>query len=655
MWLAAVLGASSTDVQAALVQGGIQADAWAPARAALRPDPRVEARITRLLAGMTLQQKVGQLIQVDLGNVTPDDLRHYPLGSIVNGGDSSPGGAELATPGEWLALADRFYDASIDPRVGPHPIPVLWAARAVHGVSEAVGATLFPQDIALGATRDPKLLQRIGAITAMEARTLGLDWALSPMLTLVPDPRSGRTYESYSERPSLVREDARAMILGLQGRPRTRHFLDQFHVIAIAAPWLGDGGGGMGGGEGSSQAQLSDVGDDGVAIGAGVQAMMAFLPSWQQRMRRQAAWVTGVLKQRMGFDGALIGDIRTPVPGCTESGCAAAINAGVDVLTVHGNWKMLYTRTLAQARSGQILSARLDDAVRRVLRMKLRAHLLEEGRPSSRPLAGHFELLGSPAHRAVARQAVRESLVLLKNSHHLLPLSPHEDVLVAGDGADNIPKQCGGWTLSWQGTGIMNRDFPHAESIYEGILDAVTAGGGRVEMNLAGRFERRPDVAIVVFGEDPYAGSQGDIDSLEYKPGEKSDLALLRILHVQGIPVVAVFLSGRPLWVNPEINASDAFVVAWLPGSEGEGIADVLFKTPRGQVRYDFHGKLPFSWPSSPQPGAPPLFPYGYGLTYADNGNLKPLPEDFDDPPPRPEAHRVLYAANRQPPRPVRE
>jgi beta-glucosidase len=280
--------------------------------------------------------------------------------------------------------------------------------------------------------------------------------------------------------------------------------------------------------------------------------------------------------------------------------------------------------------------ARLDDAVRRVLRVKFRLGLFDAGKPSARAVGGHFELLGSPEHRAVARQAVRESLVLLKNDGGLLPLSPKQRILVAGDGADDVGKQAGGWTLNWQGTGTKRRDFPNADTIYEGIETQVKAAGGSAELAVDGNYKARPDVAIVVFGEDPYAEFQGDIPNLLYKPGNDADLQLLRKLKGEGIPVVSVFLSGRPLWVNREINASDAFVAAWLPGSEGGGIADVLLRTPDGGVQYDFRGKLSFSWPKRADQVAnnigqrdyDPLFPFGYGLTYADKGDLARLPED---------------------------
>jgi beta-glucosidase len=260
--------------------------------------------------------------------------------------------------------------------------------------------------------------------------------------------------------------------------------------------------------------------------------------------------------------------------------------------------------------------------------------LFEAGKPSSRLLAGQFSLLGAPEHRAVARQAARESLVLLKNSHHVLPLKPALNVLVAGDGADNIGKQNGGWTLTWQGTGTVNAQFPNAQSIFGGIRDAVKAGGGKAMLSVDGSYASKPDAAVVVFGEDPYAEFQGDVQTLEYRPTDKRDLQLLRRLRAAQIPVVAVFLSGRPLWVNAELNASDAFVAAWLPGSEGGAIADLLFAKPDGSVNHDFKGKLSFSWPRTPDqvtanPGAqPPLFAFDYGLTYRDDGELAVLSED---------------------------
>jgi beta-glucosidase len=612
---------------------------WPKLHPPLARDALLEARIEQLLARLTPAQKVGQLIQADIGSITPDDLQHYALGSILNGGNSAPRDDKLAAPSEWLSLADRFYDASV--AASPGGLPLLWGTDAVHGHNNVPGATVFPHNIGLGAAHDPQLIRRIGEITALEVRVTGLDWAFSPTVAVARDARWGRTYESYAENPTLVREYTAAMVEGLQGVPGTPGFLDASHVLATPKHFLGDGGTEAGRDEGNnidpeSELRRIDAAGYEAAILAGAQTIMASYSSWQgAKMHGNRALLTEVLRGRMGFDGLLIGDWNghAQLPGCTAVRCAAAVEAGIDVLMAPDGWRELHGNLLGQLRSGELPAVRLDEAVRRVLRVKLRAHLDREGRPSSRPFAGHYELLGAPAHRAVARQAVRESLVLLKNRRHLLPLSPGAHVLVAGDAADSIARQSGGWTIDWQGT-EPNQHFPHGETIYSGIAHCVLAGGGSATLSPEGEFTARPDVAIVVFGEHPYAEYAGDVATLEYSPGDKHDLALLRRLHAQDIPVVAVFISGRPLWVSAELNAADSFVAAWLPGPEGGGVADVLFRSAEGAVRYDFRGRLPFSWPRSAQPpavdgrrGEPPLFPYGYGLSYRDEGDVPQLPE----------------------------
>ncbi len=613
---------------------------WPRLHPPLARDPSLDARVEQLLARMSPAQKVGQLVQADIGSITPDDLAHYPLGSILNGGNSSPRGDKLAAPSEWLSLADRFYAASV--AAFPEGLPLLWGTDAVHGHNNIPGATVFPHNIGLGAARDAELIRRIGTVTALEIRVTGLDWAFSPTVAVARDARWGRTYESYAENARLVREYAAAMVQGLQGTADTPQFLDAAHVLATAKHFLGDGGTRNGQDQGdntASESELRDVDAAGyeAAVTAGVQTIMVSYSSWQGvKMHGNHALLTEVLRGRMGFDGVLIGDWNghAQLPGCSAVRCAAALNAGVDVLMAPDGWRELHANLLWQVRAGELSPVRLDDAVRRVLRVKLRAHLDSEGPPSARPFAGHYELLGAPAHRAIARQAVRESLVLLKTHHPLLPLSPRAHVLVAGDAADSIARQSGGWTLDWQGT-EPNQDFPHAETIYAGIAHCVQAAGGTATLSPDGTFSERPDVAIVVFGEHPYAEFEGDVPSLEYSPGDKHDLALLRRLRSQRIAVVALFLSGRPLWLNAELNAADSFVAAWLPGSEGGGIADVLFRTADGAVRYDFRGQLSFSWPRSPRPpaldrrpGEPPLFPYGYGLRYSNDGELPQLPEN---------------------------
>jgi len=640
----AVLGSALCGLFAAPARGAepparVHPDLWRQARPQLPPDPALERRVNAFLAGMTLEQKVGQLIQGDISTLAPADLRRYPLGSVLNGGNSKPGGNTLAPPSAWLSLANQYYLASMAASQGPHPVPEFWGIDAVHGNNDVYGATVFPQNVGLGAAHDPALMRLIGAVTAQEVRAIGLDWTFGPTLAVVSDNRWGRSYESYSADPAIVRAYARAMVLGLQGRPGTPEFLDAYHVIATPKHYVGDGGtrGVDQGDNTESETQLRDSDAAGypVAVEAGAQSVMVSFSSWRGvKMSDNFGLLTAVLKDRWHFDGFTVGDWNAhgQVPGCTDASCPQAVDAGLDMFMAPTDWKQLYANTLEQVRSGRIPRSRLDDAVRRILRVKMRDRLFEEGPPVSRPLAGHFELLGSPQHRAVARRAVRESLVLLKNDDHLLPLKPRERVLVAGAGADDIAMQSGGWTITWQGTGTTNSDFPHGESIWQGIERTVRAGGGEAELSPDGAYKRKPDVAIVVYGEKPYAEFQGDVPNLAYSPGDDSDLELLRRLRAAGIPVVSVFLSGRPLWVNPQLNASNAFVAAWLPGSEGDGVADVLFRKPDGTLHYDFRGRLSFPWPRTPLqfgsriPGRP-LFAIGYGLRDGSDGNLAKLPE----------------------------
>lgn len=636
-----LLGCHGQDRPAATA--GTASDPWPQVTWPLAADPALEKRITDLMAGMTVEEKVGQLVQGDIASLTPDDVRRYRLGSILAGGNSDPGGRYDASPAEWLALADAFYDASMDTSKGGKAIPLLFGIDAVHGQSNIIGATLFPHNIGLGATRNPELLRKIGDITALETRVTGMEWTFAPTVAVPQDDRWGRSYEGYSESPEVVASYAGAMVEGLQGRVGTPEFLDGRHVIASVKHFLGDGGTTDGKDQGDtriSEPDLVRIHAAGYppAIAAGAQTAMASFNSVNgEKMHGHRHYLTDVLKGRMNFGGFVVGDWNGhgQVKGCTTTDCPATINAGLDMAMASDSWKGFYETTLAAVKDGRITPQRLDDAVRRILRVKFRLGLFEAGRPSTRAVGGQFALIGAPAHRAVARQAVRESLVLLKNQNGVLPLSPKQRILVAGDGANDVGKQAGGWTLNWQGTGTTRKDFPNADSIYEGIARQARAAGGEAVLAVDGRYAVKPDVAVVVFGEDPYAEFQGDRPTLAYKPGNETDLALLKRLKADGIPVVAVFLSGRPLWVNREINAADAFVAAWLPGSEGAGIADVLLRGSDGGVQHDFKGKLSFSWPRTAtqyannvgQKDYDPLFAFGFGLTYADNGDLAALPE----------------------------
>lgn len=611
---------------------------WPKAKSPGLIDPRTERFVTDLMAKMTLREKIGQMIQGDIGAITPEDLRSYPLGSVLAGGSSAPIGAKDRAPAPaWIATARAFNAVAMTARPGHVAIPLMFGVDAVHGNNNVVGATLFPHNSALGAAHDPDLIRRIGAATAQETAAAGIDWAFGPTLAVPQDDRWGRTYEGYSEDPAVVRSYAGAMIEGLQGKSGTGT-IQTGHVAASAKHFLGDGGTKNGLDQGDadvSEQTLIDIHAAGYppAIDAGALTVMASFSSWQgQKMHGNKSLLTDVLKGRMGFDGFIVGDWNGhgQIPGCTNTDCPATFNAGLDMAMAPDSWKGLFDTTLAAAEKGTIPMARIDDAVRRILRVKVKMGLFDTARPyESKP-----GTIGSPEHRALAREAVAKTLVLLKNQG-VLPIKASANILVAGDAADDIGRQSGGWTLSWQGDDNTNADFPNAQSIYAGIAAAMKAGGGSATLSADGSFAKKPDAAIVVFGEQPYAEMRGDLRTLEFQPGDKQALALLKKLKAAGIPTVSVFLSGRPMWVNPELNASDAFVGAWFPGTEGGGIADVLIGTPDGTPRKDFAGRLSYSWPKTAgqfvlnkgQPGYDPLFALGYGLSYAKGGSVGTLGE----------------------------
>ncbi len=615
---------------------------WPKGQSGVADDAAVDAEAATLLSRMSLEQKVGQIIMPDIGSITPDDVRQYHFGAIFNGALSGPDNDDHAPPPAWLKAADEYYAASLDVPAGTPAIPVIWGTDAVHGVNNIIGATIFPHNIGLGAMHDPALVNKVGAITAQELRVVGDDWDFAPTVAVVRDDRWGRSYEGFGEEPGLVAENAAAFVEGMQGTPGTPDFLKGPHVIATVKHFIGDGGTDGGVDQGDNlygEKALRDIFAPPyeAAIQAGVQSVMTSFSSWRgHKMHGDHALLTDVLVKRLGFNGIVVGDWDgyAQLPGCSKIDCPQALLAGLDMYMAPDSWKGLYENTLREARSGIIPIARLDQAVLRILKAKIRAGVMDEGKPSARPDAGRWDLLGSPAHRAVARAAVRESLVLLKNENHILPLSPKLHVLVAGEGADSFAMQCGGWTISWQGGDDNPADYPHGQTIFDGIRQAVQAGGGEATFSVKGDYAQKPDVAIVVFGEKPYAEFKGDLSNVDFASGQH-DLALLEKLKAAGIPVVSIFLSGRPLYVTPEINTSDAFVAAWLPGSEGEGVADLLFRQPDGTMPYDFRGRLSFSWPRAPDQTPLnadtepyfPLFALGYGLDYAHPENIGQLPE----------------------------
>ncbi|MDC8754651.1 glycoside hydrolase family 3 N-terminal domain-containing protein [Erythrobacter sp. sf7] len=588
----------------------------------------------QLLARMSVKRKVAQIIMPDIGSITPKDVRRYRFGTILNGGNSGPYGDDEGPAADWLKLADEFWEASTAPLKGDEPvIPSVWATDAVHGHANVIGATVFPHNIALGATGDADLIRRIGAATAIEIEVTGIDWTFAPTIAVARDDRWGRTYESYSEDPALVARLGAAMVEGLQGRPGEPGFLGVGKVAATAKHFFGDGGTAQGVDQGDVDGDLAELmaihaAPYPAAIGAGVASVMASFNSINgTKMHGNAPLLTGELRGNLGFGGLVVGDWNGhgQVEGCTNSNCPDALLAGLDVYMVPEDWKALHRSLVKQVKNGTIPMQRLDEAVLRVLRLKQQLGIFGgEVKPSARAFGERWDLLGSSEHRAIAREAVAKSQVILKNSG-VLPLKAGARIEVAGMAADNIPQQAGGWSVTWQGGGELTAEqFPGATSIYDGIAAAAREAGGTAVLAPKGSMSGKPDVAIVVFGEEPYAEFVGDRKDLAFR--DEEGLELLRAYRARGIPTVAVFLSGRPLWVNREINAADAFVAAWLPGSEGAGVSDVLFGHRPAT------GRLSFSWPAhcggTPVNGPEgALFPLGYGRDLSDTSELAPLDE----------------------------
>ena len=601
-------------------------------------DPAIEAQIDEILPKLTLEQKVGQVIQADNNSVTPEEVKKYRLGSVLSGGNSAPGPLPYADTKTWLEMADKYYNASIDPEGVEVAIPTIWGIDAVHGHANLTGAIVFPHNVGLGAMRNPDLIEKIARVTAHELTVSGHDWTFAPTLAVPQDIRWGRSYEGFSEDPEIVKSYGNRIVYGLQGRMGEADFMGEGRVISSAKHFLADGATEKGVDQGDaliSENELRNVHAAGYfsAIPAGVQTVMASFSSWQGRkLHGDKELLTDVLKGRLGFNGFVVGDWNGhgQVPGCTNTDCPQSLNAGLDMYMAPDSWKGLYESTLQHVKAGTIPMSRLDDAVRRILRVKIASGIFTKGAPSSRKNAGDESLLGLPEHRAIARQAVRESMVLLKNNGGVLPLDASKTIMVVGDGANSISKACGGWTRSWQGKGHANEVFPNSESILDGIKEAVDEAGGKVIVSPNADATETVDVVIAIYGEDPYAEFQGDLENLDFAPNG-FDVNKLAQFRSKGIPVVSVFLSGRPLWANTEINLSDAFVAAWLPGTEGGGVSDLLFQR---DPSFDFTGRLSFSWPSSAvvsqdiaARSADALFKRGYGLTYKSREVVDQLSE----------------------------
>ena len=547
----------------------------------------VEARIDNLLDQMTTAEKIGQLALVEKNSVRhSEDIADYSLGGLLSGGGIKP---DDNSPQGWLEMVNGFQSSALQSRLG---IPILYGVDAVHGHTNVPGATVFPQNIALGATRDPDLVRQIGAITAQEMAATGIYWNYSPSIDVVRDTRWGRTYESFGSDYKLVSELGAAYLEGLES--------DSTHVIGTAKHYLGAGAMVWGTStnrdfkidqgaiqEDEETLRAVDLPPFTAAIKAGVSSIMVGHATWNgTELVASHYLLTDVLKNELGFNGFVVSDWFGvyEIPGDKYHAVVTAINAGVDMVMLPYDYKS-FTGYMSQAlATGDITQERLDDAVRRILRAKFTAGLFDA------PLADGSALgeLGSEAHRAVAREAVRKSQVLLKNSASILPLSKTlSHVVIAGSSADNLGRQSGGWTVEWQG--VDGNDLFTGTTVLAAVQQTVSAKT-IVDYDPDGDFSstEKADVGIAVVGEAPYAEGWGDN---QHPALSATDLQTIAKVKAASKKLVVIIVSGRPLDIAPFVGDWDAVIAAWLPGSEGEGITDVLFGD------YPFTGQLPVAWP----------------------------------------------------------
>lgn len=571
------------------------------------PQAPVDKRVKDLMARMTLEEKIGQMVQAERQAATSEDVRQYKIGSILSGGGSAP---EPNTPKTWADMVDAFQKGAMSTRL---QIPIIYGVDAVHGHNNVKGATIFPHNIGLGATGDPALVKRIGEVTATEMRATGVHWNFAPTLAAPQNIRWGRTYEGFSEDPEQVSKMGASFVKGLQGNDR--NWLGRTKAVATAKHWVGDGATTDGRDQGNVELTEEElqkfIEPYEHAIDAGARTVMVSFSSWNGlKTHADRYLITDVLKGRLGFNGFVVSDwdgVQQTDPDFKQA-VKKSLNAGIDMYMMPYDWKKFLTTTKELVQSGEVSPKRIDDAVARILRVKFEAGLFEKPYTDRRLL--QKDVVGSKKHREVAREAVRKSMVLLKNENQLLPLSKKGKIFVAGEKADDIGIQSGGWTISWQGS---KGNITPGTTILEGIRNTVKKGGS-VTYAKDGRGAAGHDVAVVVVGEEPYAEFEGDRDNLDLS---REDRELLQNVRESGIPMVVLTVSGRPLMISDQVKEWDALVAAWLPGTEGQGVADVLFGD------YDFTGKLSFTWPKRFEqiPMHPededydPLYPTGYGLS----------------------------------------
>jgi beta-glucosidase len=580
------------------------------ARAADSKAGNLEDQVSALLAQMTLDEKIGQMVQVDSGALTnKSDVQKYFLGSVLSGGSSDPPGGNTAQ--DWLNLVTEFQNKALQTRL---KIPLIYGIDAVHGHNNIDDAVIFPHHIGMGATHDAGLVERAEHVTAEEVAGTGIRWAFAPCIAVAQNERWGRTYESFGESPELVSELGASAVLGFQGAA-----LGSDSVLACAKHFIGDGGTRGGKDQGNAVCDEATLRKLYLppyrsAIQAGVGSIMVSYSSWNgEKMHGNKYLLTDVLKGELGFKGFLVSDWAAidQISPNYKTDVEASINAGLDMVMVpygsgHPNNYMEFIQDLKDVvAEGKVPQSRIDDAVRRILRIKFQMGLFDNKITDPRLTAA----IGSPEHRQVARECVRESLVLLKNENHVLPLSKQsKHLVVIGEAADDLGVQCGGWTIDWQGR---KGEVTHGGTTILSAIRQAVSPEMKVTFSPDGGDIQGADAIIVVTGEMPYAEMKGDRRDLSL-PAES--LALVAKAKAAGVPVVAILLSGRPLILGSALTDSDAFVAAWLPGTEGQGVADVLF----GDAK--FTGKLPRTWPRSNEyiaagdKSEEPLFPPGFGM-----------------------------------------
>ncbi|MGH7598588.1 MAG: glycoside hydrolase family 3 protein [bacterium] len=575
--------------------------------AGARLDSTIEKRVEALLAQMTLDEKIGQMTQVDRGFLEKEeDIQIYYLGSLLSGGGSAPADN---SPTGWANMYDRYQSYALQTRL---KIPLIYGIDAVHGHNNVRGAVIFPHNIGLGCTRNPALVEQAARVTAAEVAGTGIDWTFSPVVAVPRNERWGRTYEGFGESPELVQMMAEAAVKGYQGND----LADRASILACAKHFIGDGGTANGRDQGDTQVDettLRKIHLPGYisAIEAGTGSIMVSFSSWNgEKMHGNKYLLTDVLKNELRFKGFLISDWGgiDQLPGDYASDVETSINAGLDMIMVPQRYKDFISTLKNLVNQGRVPRSRIDEAVRRILRVKMAMGLFE--RPfTDRALTAP---VGSAAHREVARECVRQSLVLLKNDNHTLPLAKNlARIHVAGKSADDLGNQCGGWTISWQGR---SGNITTGTTILQAIKNAVSSTTA-VTFSRDGTGAEGADVGIVVIGETPYAEGLGDRADLRLST---DDVVTIIRLRNAGVAVVVILISGRPMIISPWIDYCDAFIAAWLPGTEGQGVADVLFGD------YYPTGKLSHSWPREMSqlpinigdPVYDPLFAYGYGLSY---------------------------------------